>query len=250
MKFKTPIYYHIPKCGGTYVLSSIWRFLSLRQHVKQLIVCDKDQTIARILVEDSTGHESNIFVAKGKPTISINYLKSIANEISYIHVVPTGIRYIDALYNEVDLELHAFTTMRHPIQRIISLFNYLNSTSSSHESSHGKIGHIFDEYLLSQQFEKNWMTNNFGCNGDRQYDKALSVLNMAKVYGIHQIVDSIEDIKADCFPTINATKDSEIMIDYNATPKKLIKYNQLNAKTINRLITMLSSDIRLYHQFI
>lgn len=163
---KLPVYYHVPKTAGTYALSvffgmarvyskqhNLWNDLNIDcEIVRHILVYDNRQIcVARVIALDwkktfcKDCNKLKPFDESGiNFTCDIEALDEIIKQPNdtlqsfTLIIEPDGLRIWQRLEShfECKYELHRFTFLRDPLQRVLSAYNYLTSSKSSHESMH------------------------------------------------------------------------------------------------------------------
>jgi len=177
-----PVYYHIPKCGGTYIYSKSY---ALIKELKKQNFTDNSNLdiffihifngshkniLFRILViQNPQIFDSNIFhiSSKSKKTynVNINDLKNlfqiIHNNIYLIIITPEGFLHdyiIKEYLIEYNIQSTNYMSVRNPYDRALSMYQYLISDNSKHELTHYNINPpSFSNFLIKQ---KNWIIQN------------------------------------------------------------------------------------------
>ncbi len=184
---KVPVFLHIPKCAGTYIegvltrvmtwyglqnkwnetSSHLWNFCLRRVSV----LTRTDQTCLTLLVYDYQNLcEENEKVERVDDYSSTIYLDDLlANIHSFrffvfaIVIQSHGIQFIlsgiiEAICDNWGLDPVLFTTMRDSFTKAKSMFSYLSSAASQHETTHKAIkSETFESYLSSFECEDSWL---------------------------------------------------------------------------------------------
>lgn len=179
---KVPVFLHIPKNAGTYVLG--WCFNLVRMQgilskknsilgwniALRIILVKKDgQTIFTAVAYDPDHlKRKNFIVNPNNPYISEtdidSFLSEVNNiEISSVHVESYGFKFLKTnffqkLFIYLQITPIYFCILRDPLLRAYSMYNYILSNNSLHEDTHGKINSkTFYEYLKSYELEDSWL---------------------------------------------------------------------------------------------
>ena len=172
---KLPVFLHIPKCGGTYILSwamSMFRLWTQRKHLENerflISVKHNDVIILTILacVRDCANFIINP-IDKHNIIIDLDaFLLELSKEdmkIFFIMIEPDGFfvienKVIESMCNLIEKSPIYYMTMRDSFFRCQSLYNYLNSEKSNHEETHGSIkSTTFKDYLRFEESEDSWL---------------------------------------------------------------------------------------------
>ena len=186
-----PVYYHVPKCGGTFTKDYL--AIGFRRYVKEKLGFKNydsvkcfyvmedhpgQRLLARVHIHDPYGYSAKhhrlkkmTWVNEWDIRIKISdFSKIILNEnlfksVFVAFITPDGIRadkqIIEILTSGFGVEPLPFLSLREPLRRSLSVFNYLKSERSKHESTHGKImSTTFEQYIRSSELEINWVVRN------------------------------------------------------------------------------------------
>jgi hypothetical protein len=192
-----PIFYHVPRCGGTFVLSVIFSFMrafrrknmdlfggrekllsSPNESIKTIsFVTDSGYILFKFVVADPEGllsrePFSENFVKPSGCSSELECNVSLLGEgivdifdILFVIVTSRGFSLRDLLLenmNRLSIFYVEYICLRRIFDRIKSEFKYLKSDRSSHELTHGSITeNELGEYLLSDLFPDNWLTRAF-----------------------------------------------------------------------------------------
>jgi len=167
-----PVFFHIPKNAGSFVLNRFFvyslAFNKTKYNLNKRIDILKDGKVSyRLVVIDSHGECDNNKVFNQKTTrnyeLSINDLsKELLDKFYVFSLIICGDgfnSYRSEIYPALPehRDKHEFITFRESFSRAESFYFYLRSENSEHENLHGQFNHVtFDEYLSSYQVEDSW----------------------------------------------------------------------------------------------
>jgi hypothetical protein len=284
---KIPVFLHIPKNAGTYVLgvtmelfrhygiSKGWRNkIGWNLNLRRILLQKNGTQIATLFVHDPEEVRNNneIFKPhnshrycnlldagdlkeislKNKPT-----LFSIIIEAEGAKLIKTGL--FDSLCNQNNSDAAYCTILREPFDRCQSMYSYITSSSSSHEPTHGAIKFkTFEEYLNSYQLEDSWLIRNLINIPDsnreiteEDYEQACFILNRFKIKDITSTNSLIDDVFFQCYEIDTNTIKNELnTFNKNVTlNKQKFYFDQLNEKTKQFFLNRTKFDRRLYDEF-
>jgi hypothetical protein len=229
---QVPIFLHIPKNAGTYVLGytmemfrcygilSGWRNkknwnIDLRRIILQNNEGVQISTI--FLYDPEKIRDSNKYFLKYPQDeycniVSLNnFLEEISKkndklQIFSILIEDHGIKYIkDHLYDDIcninNISPLYYTILRNPYERALSLYSYLGSSYSHHEPTHGTIKtSTFEEYINSNQLEDSWLIRrllNLPDNSiisSKNYEDACVLLDKFKIKNINEVESLLNEV--------------------------------------------------------
>lgn len=199
-KRNLPVFLHIPKSAGTYVLS--WninmlrkycvtkRLNSVENHKKRILkVFSGNELALHAFVSDLnftsnfTNTGGSIFADQTSIYDFITDLEKGKIELFSLIVESHGFKFlfkniIDTVCKSTNTNPIYYCLLRDPFTRAVSIYNYLKSFESSHESTHGRIkSKTLEEYLASHELEDSWLIR---CINDMQDSKPISELEFKK----------------------------------------------------------------------
>ena len=187
-----PLFFHIPKNAGTYVISKTGMLMRAYKHkydsdpifreksksfgalfrvaMTLEILDEKNRPLAIINGFDINGyiHQNRgediefvrgIYHRVHLKNLSTEVLESI--EIFQLNIVDHGFAVFEdilSLFNHESIGFIPHALLRDPFQRALSIYNYLTSTASSHEPTHKSIfAKDFKDYISGMQSEDSWL---------------------------------------------------------------------------------------------
>lgn len=171
MTFDIPVYYHIPKCGGTYILtaSEIYAKIYGKNIGKNFgtLIIKKNDSIWYRIITTLYGVENYLIVDgesnKYETTIE-NYLKNRSeNEFIFSIIVETENEEWSEVEKNLELKrnINSFTVIRDPFDRARSLFHYLNGEESFHEKNHKSLPDNFENFINSFYYDDSFIIRKF-----------------------------------------------------------------------------------------
>ena len=288
-----PIFYHVPKSAGTYV--STWIIMLCRRyHLNKGSHLIKGWTSNRIrrallILDDgaqltcfyhtptdiylSNPHfeiigEENSHFDKINPEIFINYIDSKDIEIFAIAIEPVVIGWRSARETIESIRIHSlrkklldFTVLRDPYERSLSLYNYITSKESLHETTHNSISSSsFENYINSFELEDSWFLRNL-----LNIPKAVIIepyhltlahdrwLKNFQIQDISKVDNLINDVFIQAYGVAQTDVEDNVAkqnIFRNSTNSKIkIKFNELNPTTQQRFLDHTYWDRKLWKRY-
>ena len=248
-----PVFYHIPKNAGTYVISIIFNYLryfitdSLHEErrlptyitPRNIVIQKNNVQLARIL-----GYDPNNFCGENK-----NFKKANSNDetlffleldklnenlISHINVFTLVIEGDGFKFNSeickhfYQYSLKRFIILRDPAKRALSFFNYINSNSAKHEPTHGMIPNNFSGYINSHFLEDSWLIRQFAKISD---DQEINESHYDAVYNKLKYFDVSDIENTDKFLIDFFLKYLNLPNELSASSKEFISPNHGNLRS-------------------
>lgn len=248
---KIPVFYHIPKCGGTYVLTKCATIIrENKQPMGSLMVTapNKKEIMCRCYIK-------NLFPNK---TISYeegclqNYIDN--NDIVFMIIESEGIQYRKQILKNIS-NISEFMIIRQPLQRLYSLYRYLSCDASSHEISQIDIeDKTFTQYIENKNYGTNWIAKQFTSQQNDKHillEEVIENLRHIKIYDMNQIEVAIEQIFDICYPAFDTSKFKKDKINRNENPHKhtLLSDENLSIETLRQFTDDNNLDIALYNKY-
>ena len=290
MSEKLPIFLHIPKNAGTYVLtvnSSLLRFFAKKNSwtckdcnlkcLRRVHVLDDNgkQYITFLTYDPTDSRHNNVKITPHSQTIYADILN--IKDLSYflddiktgkqflfsVTIEPRGTklikdRFFERIAEATEREPVFYTIFRKPFDRILSLYNYINSDKSAHEPTHRAIkAETFEEYILSNQLEECWLIRNI-CdipNGtgitEKNFEFACNVLKAFKIKDILEADSLIDEVFNECYGVTRSIITDNRGINRHTTNKHTLRvFEELNDNVKEAFLQRVSVDLRLYNFFI
>lgn len=233
---KLPVFYHVPKNAGTYVINSSLLFLreyrrsrtdwlqQPHETVKNIEIIHKGDTVARLLAGDPDNICSNEIKITNDLTdrshhyVELKDVEMLLNSTMFMFMLvveDAGFSIHVDIKNRLQLQNNStcWIILREPFSRSVSWYNYVTSDTSSHEPYHGYIKTDYEQYVMSDQFESNWVMRGLASLSDgenfteQHCEFIFNELDNFNVYNISetdQLIDRMFDtsynLTRDCFP--------------------------------------------------
>jgi hypothetical protein len=271
-----PVFFHIPRCSGTYTISLMYEFLRIylnavkhpenSKTARTILVHHEGKIILRALCNDPDGYVYDNVNFKPIPNFSTGFFlegENISNiKNMYIHsitVEPAGFKQYETLLKPFN-KIKKFIIIRTPITRAFSLYTYSKSSKSKHEHIHKKFQDItFEEYITSKKFESEWIIRSFlggytGVVTEKEYNSVLEILSTFEVFDIKEgevrvssIFEkyrglSVKDINKPSYERAQQSRNSSSPIEYTI--------EKLTEETKKTFLERTKWEYKLYNFFI
>lgn len=259
-----PVFFHIPRCGGSYIYGNIAQYISQCElasegNLKYLDVFVGEVCRYRIICASDTVFESN--------EVQLSDLQINDLNIYVIVICSEGFRhYEEDIYSKLskDINLYEFMCLRHPYYRLRSIYDYLSSSASGHELTHmppmllspsGNI-YTFIEYLHAFRSEGAWLVRSMAnVPTDIQiiefehFKQAREKLSNVLIWDINTLDEHIIKLFVDCYG-IDVT-NINVNSSRNASIKKTnIEFSELDNDTMSVYLKKAKWEVELYEALI
>lgn len=262
-----PLFYHIPRCGGTYIIPLICELY--RVYIRSLTKNPYGLRVGYIDIMKNNkicfrimGSHRKVF--KDSQYLYLDYEKiEILNRLNIFAAVvePHGF----VLHNEFiekfnSLNFKSFIPLREPYDKMKSLYFYLNNDKSKHEDTHGLFGKLsFENYLSSHHVEDSWLIRNILNLPDnaeiteKDYHDTIKILENFIVYPFQDIQKTIDKIFLECWGVTTSQIDSETLKSLdrfkNESAKNNIKLSDLSDDARNKFLSRSYWSYKLYNHY-
>ena len=276
-----PVLLHVPKNAGSFFISTLTRYFVRKEKG------DKQLNIQRLQINMKSGGHVTWFVKfindswKNDPRImEYKFRAPRARETSFEvlseYLKEKKIKLLSAVVEPEALNLEIdnqktfaevwrvlsqnkyrpvnFTIIRKPIKRAISLYTYLQSRVSEHESTHGAFKDMsIEEYLQSHYVEDSWTIRFISGIGSKKnitkedLDQAIDFLVTNNFYciDIKSTSDFVKHLLENCFGQKVIDDDIELAGKNSSESSKVVE-NQIPKDIINKYNQRARFDILLY----
>jgi len=284
-----PIFLHIPKNCGTYILSCMMSALRwtgiINGHDKQcsneewrlkfrrLLVKENNKIILTVFIYDNNEiHKTDSSFIKDTGNVFVDSI-SLSNflviltlkkiQLFSVMIESEGMKYyreslIENISKILNRNLTYFTVLREPFSRAYSMYTYLQGDQSTHEPTHNAINSItFYDYLKSSQLEDSWLIRELvGIDVTQELNEdmfvnACEVLDTFKITDVNNIDSLFNNIFKEVydFEFINIP-DTHKFINSNKTDVTIkITFNLLNEELKQTFQERTKFDEMLYSKY-
>lgn len=282
---KIPVFLHIPKNAGTYVLGwtmTLFRYYGIARNWNdrvgwnynfcRILLQHESKQIATLFVYDPYKVRENNRNFVQHPTNEYcnivelqNFLEELKNKkitLFSIIVEDAGIQFIkENLYKDICKHNNSYplyyTIFRDTYNRSESLYNYINSSKSSHEPTHNAIkSKSFSEYLNSYELEDCWLIRKLTNITDNEiineeiFNRACAILDEFKIKDIKHTDELISDVFTECYNiSQNIVDNNDRNVFRNSTSSDTFGFGDLDEKTKNAFLTRTEFDRKLYTKY-
>ena len=280
-KKNIPVFLHIPKSAGTYVLSwninmfrkhsVIQKFNSVRNRKKKLIKVFSENELAlhafvydTNFTSDSTNKAGSIYMGRTSISDFIIDLEKGKIELFSLIVESYGFKFlfkniIDTICKCTNTNPVYYCLLRDSFTRARSIYNYLKSLESSHELTHGRIkSETFEEYLASHELEDSWLIRCINDMQDSQpiseleFKKTCEFLDNVKIKKMEQADSLINEIFYSCYElTIESQPRVAIYINRNESDRNTnkIDLSDIDPAKVELFINRTKYDSMIYNRY-
>jgi hypothetical protein len=205
-----PVFYHVPKCGGTFFWEHAIVYSMYRDNPNPNIY---DVCFSQIKTSDDNFFVAAFYMQKQKKQ---KYLIQTIDHKAFLSLCQSDIltpyafcivsnskfkyskEYIDKIITEYNMSSVYITLLRNPISRIQSIF-YYKTDFGYWDDYYGTIKqNTFHDYIYSDQLESNWIihhTNEYPDSSrlsDKDFEFTLNALKNFHVVGILENMSKFE----------------------------------------------------------
>ena len=276
-----PVFFHIPKCAGTYIFNRIFAVCSIlglndhkefnRYTIKTCEVLKNGEIAYRIIVRDVKNQCPDLSSFKPVEGDDFSYRVDFNDWLKQKHhfeiwgLCVQDISFSDFEDERTDVlneekDLYYLTCLRDSYDRAISVFSYLSSSQSKHENTHEKFGDIsFEEYLNSEHLEDCWVIrvfNNIPDSAvitDDDFYKTINILSTMHVFNMGNVDESLKSIFKICY-NVNIddylSHGTYLNVVKNETKEKInAPFLSLKPDTRKNFLKRTEFDRKLYNYF-
>jgi len=260
---KLPVFFHIPKCAGTYINNRCFSFFQQSFGGKSCYHIDvlKDGVITYRLLCTSDKDLCRDYIPINKTCYQINFEDLRLGELNLflLRVADAGFgTYKKDIYSLLpeNIKPYEFLCLREPYLRTQSLYSYIQSSQSSHEDTNYKFGDMsFVDYLNSSQLEGSWLIRKFLKIPNRipiteeHFKKTCDILNKMLVFGMEDIDESLFKVFMECYG-MDCRSIAAKVYDNKTKEKINTPFNSLDERTKTAFLNQTYWDKKLYEKYI
>jgi len=283
---KIPVFLHIPKNAGTYVLGvtmEMFRHYGIINGWRNEL--NWNLNLRRILLQKNGNQIATLFVYDPKKIRNTNLkFKSLSND-NHCNIIDTedflnelkhgqliifsiiiedhGTKYIkDDLYKTICETANVlpfyYTILRNPFERALSLYNYIISPESCHESTHNIFVYkTFTDYVRSYHLEDSWLIRNLNIIPEEKsiteedFSKTCYLLNNFVINDISCVDELLNETFSICYGvTKNSFPDVSFNVNKNITNKKnKTTFDKLDEETKKIFLERTEFDRKIYQKY-
>jgi 2-polyprenyl-3-methyl-5-hydroxy-6-metoxy-1,4-benzoquinol methylase len=240
LKNNIPVFYHIPKCAGSFVRACheilLDDYVNKVKNIEVVQVIDEDLPILEIVLESPLEKKTNKNIFLNELN---EFLELKKENVFAVAILSNGIKkqnQITSLLKEnTGRNLTKYAIIRDPLDREVSFYNYIKSSFSNHEKKPIEIkSKSLKEFLSSEEiYDSLLITGLLSLKkedkiGKKNYDKVCNELNQIEFFDIKETKKAVKKIFKKCY---NIKKISLKNIQKNESIGKKIKLEDLDSKT-------------------
>ena len=284
---KIPVFLHIPKNAGTYVLGwtmTLFRYYAEKTNLQREKNTNRWLSLRRFLLQHESEQIATLFVYDPYKVRESNqnfiqhpaheycnvvelqnFLEELKNKkitLFSIIIEDAGVQYIKQnLYKDICEHNNThplyYTIFRDTYNRSKSLYNYIKSSKSAHEPTHNAIkSKTFVDYLNSHELGDSWLIRRLTNITDNEiineeiFNRACVVLDEFKIKDIKRTDELINDVFTECYNiSQNIVGNNDRNVFKNSTSSDTFVFDDLDEKTKNAFLTRTELDRKLYTKY-
>ena len=275
---KIPIFLHIPKNSGTYVLSwtmCIFRYWGNQRglyggDLRRISITQDNKTVMTIFAHvpncvNNTKFLTNALDKSNSFIDMYTFLSELLKkqiEVFSMCIEAAGFCFLRQKLMGLVLEMIKkeplyYTCIRDAFSRNQSLYNYINSQNSVHELTHGCIkSKTFLDYIKSPEMEDSWLIRNLtGISNnisitEKDFENSCDILNIFKITNIKNVDQIMDDVFYECYMLKRDDVPKERRYIFkNETPIPKINFLDLDRETQDIFLKKTEFDQKIYKRY-
>ena len=263
---KLPVFFHVPKCAGTYTFNKI--FYVIRNYIcgpniRHIMVKRGEYILYRLICSSEEDLDGKYKCINDRWTYSVDYDDFDLNDLNLLFIEVCGRSfndYKDYIYKNLsdNLDPYEFIFLREPYEKTLSLYNYLSSEQSNHEPTAKGFNHKnFSDYLKSHDLEESWLIRRMLKLSDEtivteeHFNKTCDTLDGMLVSNLSDVDSIILKVCKECFNLKDfdlKIKDKQEIRNENST-KQITLYKDLDKDAKKHFDKKTKWDRLLYEKF-
>lgn len=267
-----PVFLHIPRCGGTFVLATMMAysvFLNQRNQsgVVMQILVNEGEAVFRVIAScrEDIGSDAE---DRHKLSVNLGDFFEILPKLKFVFSVviePAGIsRFAGGLFHEICDRIHRkpmfFTCLRDPFEGEASKFAYLRTKlsedsfcldgGSEKRAASALAGMEFEEYIQSDRLSDSWLIRTLLPQAthirENEIDEACQLLSDFRICGLSGLSEHLGRVLKDCYGEIAVPPGFEI----NSNSSGGVAFDIISEKARAAFLEKTKPDYELYRRLI
>ena len=275
------MFYHIPKCAGTYALVQQLKLLNFYKNnieiskfpdrkENQILFTKDNHILLRALIIDKEKYlESKKNLLKLNPisfSTTIEDLYDISQNTDFFSTVLTssGVIMEKEILKSLPAEVRRWSMMRNPFDWAKSMYYYTKSEQSSHEDYHDRFQSVnFEEFLKSKEIPSNAYVKFFlkkerskTVINESLYQEAKANIEDIRIFDIKNCDKAIDEIFSECHGIKLKDLPEEIHRRFEKANTNVTKnlgkekFEDMSYEAKAKFLEINKWDIKLYHEVI
>jgi len=274
---KIPVYYHIPKCGGTYI-SSLYEDLNVKLARKEtnkfkqfnnkicrkaIVHIQKNRFIViYCIVQIQDLLKINCDIDSYYNNFSIEELLNLLDQnkikITSIFIKPTGDgnllhsrREVDKLLKYIKKEAVYFTIVRDIFDRLYSEYSYLINSMSNHETTHEyyRSYHDFEQFLIQSNGYNNQISRQIAYNiplDNNSFENVKRFFDDFTIADMQNIKETAIKVWEKCYGWSDGCDNDNLFYRNKNTDKKNLLIENISTEAREQFLIKTKWDRKLY----
>ena len=250
-----PVYYHIPKCAGTYTQNLLYSYFE-NHYGKDLQLYSlrlNGFIIANVYLNRVKSSHNNFW-------FNVEYddflkHKHLINTVYAVIINVRGFSIHEEIKSHFPTSL-SFTLLREPFDRQQSLFNYLSSDVSRREKTHGAYkSKTLQEFLGSYEVEDCWLIRVFlGLEPNQiitqqNFDATCQILDKMLINDFKDARSTVDTVLKRCYGYTSQDINTDKLYS-NSNPIPKLGRTDIDSKTLETFDNRTEWDRKLYNRYV